>query len=350
MLFYWGKTFGSERVGQRLVRVECTECGCEYFYILARIGTGVVTAAYGIGQAGASRRAEEQSQGDLEERLARDAELVPCPKCNWVSAELVRGFRLSRYQGFGGCAFVIAFAGTSLSLIGAWFIHVGPPVDHTALPYLLFAGPALFISLAVGMILLGAWLRSRIRPYRNDPEAPRLPPGTPPALLREIATGELKPAKQRRPETAAANDGIDFQVGRHEFPEVCCDCLKKAAAGHGWGVSVIRGIGIEVPRCEDCPCRASQWSRRVFWPTVVVLLLLWGPFVLTLGLYSCGFWLLATLFLILSIILGAGLASKVEAPVKVRAGDQSRGVVRLHFRNPGYGPVLVKHLDDSGKW
>ena len=71
MVLYHGKRIESALVGGRIVAVRCDKCACEYFYELARIGTGASTAHYGIGQAAAAQSSQQKSQRDLNERLAR---------------------------------------------------------------------------------------------------------------------------------------------------------------------------------------------------------------------------------------------------------------------------------------
>lgn len=89
MILYWGKQIDAEQGGGCLVRVQCATCGCEYFYELARIGTGSRSAPYGIGVDRATDFARYHSKRDLAKRLATEAELVPCPKCNWINEELI---------------------------------------------------------------------------------------------------------------------------------------------------------------------------------------------------------------------------------------------------------------------
>jgi hypothetical protein len=107
MFIYYGKTFESSRAGGCVVGVVCDNCGGTYYYELARIGTGAHTAPYGIGTSSASQKAHDQSETDLQRRLAVEAELVPCPKCHWISDELVKGYRLGRYRGVGKLAFAL---------------------------------------------------------------------------------------------------------------------------------------------------------------------------------------------------------------------------------------------------
>src|SRR5665213_2105223 len=126
MFLFWEKRVDAEQGGGRVVRVECAKCGCEYFYELTRIGTGSRSVPYGIGVARATRSVQEQSKRDLTRRLATEAELVPCPQCNWINDDLVQGYRCGRYRSFGTLAIGIGVVGTALSLVAAWFISIGP--------------------------------------------------------------------------------------------------------------------------------------------------------------------------------------------------------------------------------
>jgi hypothetical protein len=78
--FYFGKHIKRAQAGGRVVRVACARCQCEYFYHLTRIGIGHGEAPYYIGVGRATRTAEKQAKKDLERRLTREAELVPCPR------------------------------------------------------------------------------------------------------------------------------------------------------------------------------------------------------------------------------------------------------------------------------
>ncbi len=192
MFLYFGKRFDSTQVGRRVVKVECNRCGCEYFYELTRIGIGAASAPYGIGTGSASRRAQKLSETDLQKRLTREADLVPCPRCNWINDELVQGYRRGRYRGLNKLALLVGIIGTACGLICAWFVSIGPPADRGAVPYVLFGGPAVFVLLTIAVILLRNALRWLIRPNRHFPRAPKLPPNTPPALMLDSATGQLR--------------------------------------------------------------------------------------------------------------------------------------------------------------
>src|SRR4051794_16708489 len=127
MVFYFSKRFDATQVGGVVVSVTCDRCGCEYFYELTRTAEGTGTAPYGLGAAAAARTAQENAESAMLQRLTTEADLVPCPQCHWINEELVLGYRQGQYRGFRLAAIVIGAVGTVGSLVGAWFISIGPP-------------------------------------------------------------------------------------------------------------------------------------------------------------------------------------------------------------------------------
>ena len=145
MVHYHGKRYNAAAIAARIVDVQCEKCGCKYFYEFARIGTGSAVAPYGIGKSSARASADEQSRRDLANRLAHEAELVPCPNCHWINEALVAGYRLGQFRQMGTRALYIGIVGTCTSLIGAWYVSRGMPVDQAAAPLSLrWSGPLCF--------------------------------------------------------------------------------------------------------------------------------------------------------------------------------------------------------------
>lgn len=346
MVFYFQRRVESARAGGHIAGVKCDKCGCEYFYELTRIGSGSGTAPFGIGNA--TRSAKEQSQEDLSKRLAVEAELVPCPECHWINDDLVEGYRLGRYRRVGMLALGVAFFGTFGSLLCAWFISTGPPADHDLLPYFLFGGPILSVSIATFMVLFRNWRRSRIQPNRDFPLSPALPAGSPPALIKDAYSGELRPAAPDQPGPGTTNGWVDFQVGRHSLPSSCCRCLQDADAEHALTLPGVGPINLEVPRCANCDRTTRRTYRRIWLITAVLGLLAGAAVIALLKLESAEFWILAGVSLLLSCTLASFVASTMTAPVKVASGDESRGVVRLQFRNADYARLVAAHIDDPG--
>jgi hypothetical protein len=198
MLFYYGKRYDAAKAGQRIVKVGCDRCGCEYFYELTRVGAGAASAPYGIGTQSAIRQAQAMSEQDVQKRLAHEADLVPCPSCNWINDELVQGYRRGRYRGLSGAALLFGILGTASALICGWYVSIGPPADRGAVPYIVVGGPVVVISFACALLVLRSLLRRLIQPNRRFPQPPKLPRGSPPALVLDNATGALCVAESRR--------------------------------------------------------------------------------------------------------------------------------------------------------
>jgi hypothetical protein len=338
---YHAKVINSERVGGRLVRVACTRCGCEYFYKFTRIGVGSAQAPYGLGVDRATRSANQKAQKDLDRRLASEAELVPCPKCNWISDELVAGFRRGSYRNVGRSAALIAAAGGVIGVVlGVTFGLTAPG----ALPYAMII-PAGLLAAGGGLFLLQKWLRSRIRPNQDHPLPPKLPPGSPPALLKDPTNGRLIPAKQEQPALDASQDWCDFQIGRHSWPLLCCGCLQPTTLDRGHRMNVTKTLKLTIPRCADCAHSAQQRYRRLLWNAVTVGILATAAVVLPFNLDWLEFGLVSVGLVLVSLVVSVVVARRMAAPAKIAGGDRSRGVVRLRFRNADYARAVAAQLN-----
>lgn len=339
MVFYFGRRFDAARVDVRLRAVRCDRCEGEYFYELARLGSGGETAPYGIGSARAERAAAEQARRDLGQRLEREAELVPCPKCHWINDELVAGYRRGCYRGWGKAAVGVAIVGTAISMIAAWFLSIGPAVDRGAVPYALIGGPAISIALAGAFLGIRHWLRGLIRPNRDFPFPPRLPRGCPPPLVLDPQTGELEAVDVGTP---ADSEWVDFQVGRHGFPSACCECLRPAEPGSACRLTILQSVVIEVPHCSSCARRGRKRRWRIG-------LIGWAATMAagSLGLWSIPgmdevlFWICFIGLALIAPCVGATIAHGRAAPFWAKVADASRGVFRLRFRNPAYRQYLA---------
>jgi hypothetical protein len=319
--------------------VKCDKCGAEYAYELARVGLGRAAAPYGVALGSIRQGAQEQADQQLAERLRFEAELVPCPKCHWINEDLVRGYRLSRYRLLGPMAAGIAFFGSVASLIGAWFVAIGPAADRGAFPYFLYVGPAVFVTLGISLLLVRNWCRGQIHPNRDFPLAPILPPGTPPALKVDQRTGHFIVVERTAKEPGKADQWHEFQLGRHRLPEICCWCLAPTSPEDVCIQDLYPAMKLEIPQCASCARRA----RRLYWcvwlfAVATTGLVTWTTLVIAaIGVPE--FWIVLGGCVVLSLAGGCYLASTMAAPVRVRFIDASRSILRLRFRNPRYQPV-----------
>lgn len=339
MSLYFDVAAHAAESGSRLAHVHCERCGCDYAYELARVGRGRTAAPYGIGLAAARQGAREQAEQQLAERLQSEAELVPCPKCHWINEDLVRGYRLSRYRLLGPMAAAVAFFGSVASLIGAWFVAIGPAADRGALPYFLYVGPAVFITIGTSILLVRNWWRSRIRPNRDFPLPPTLPAGTPPALILDGSRGQFVVVERAAMDQRNSDEWHEFQVGRHRLPELCCWCLHPSSPPDKFIQHLGPASHLDIPQCAICARRA----RRIYWSTWLLAVATTGLIAwITLVFAAIGvheFWIVLGACVVLSMAGASFLASGLTAPVRVKVADDSRGILRLRFRNPGYQPV-----------
>jgi hypothetical protein len=338
MFLYFGKHFTQSAAGQRLARVECDRCGTEYFYQLSRVGTGVGVAPYYLGQGRAARLAELRAAKDLERALDRGRELVPCPKCSWINEDLVHGYRRTRYRLWGRVAFYILATAILLALTLVPLLAFGDP---NALPIvtLILLG---IVLLSGGTLGIQMWLRGRIDPNRNYPDAPELLPGTPPALVQDPISGQFK-AALAGPAGTPVGEWCDFQLGRHQLPSVCCGCLNVASPGHEHR-AFHPAAQMLVPRCADCAGVQKRAYWRIFLTAALVCTFLSAAIVLPLNFAGDDFWIATLVALGASALVAAIVAFRSTTPVTIARGDATRNVIKLRFRNPAYTRLVAEQV------
>jgi hypothetical protein len=344
MFIYHGRNFEASSIGVRLVEVVCDQCGTKYFYELLRIGSGAGTAPYWIGQGSAERSATIGARRDLDKRLNDEAELVPCPKCHWINDHLIAGYRRGCYRGAARNAAAIGFLGACVTLTTAWAWTLGLTRDRDSLISIITWGMTISISIPIAILSLRHFLRQRTQPNRDYPVHPKLPIGTSSALIPEPATGQLKAAGQPTKKWGDASGNLmDYRVGRSTLPPLCCDCLARDP-----GCSVYRypfgaGTEIMIPLCKRC---AKHWTWRKCLGAVVTIAaaVAFGvPILLALRLDEIFFWFAIFVLFALLPIVGAMIAGRWTAPVRVKSTVFSRGVARLWFRNGDYLNEVAAH-------
>lgn len=340
-MFYYAKRMTSAVVGHNVIGVRCDRCGCEYCYELARVGVGRATAHYGIGTQCAGHHAVEQSQRDLVNRMTNEAELVPCPQCDWIGEDLIAGYRLSRYRRLSKIAACIGFFGSIASLLCAWFISQGPAADRNALPLFLIWGPLICVGSAIGIIGLRSWLRRRIQPNKNFPLPPRVPNGTPPAMVLNLESGQLEIAKPQHLEVdGSEDDWTVFHLGKHELPQLCCECLSPPELNACMTVPVLNAIQLTIPLCKTCSSRLKSRCWRLGLGTWVATTTVGVVVLMALRLGNDEFWILLGALGLVAVFIGAAVGSRFTTPFRFRVVDKSRGLLRVWFRNPVYSRKL----------
>ena len=333
---YYAKHINAERLGSAWCRLP----GALRLRVFLRVDPhrrGRRAAPYGLGVDRATRAANKAAQKQLDRQLALEAELVPCPHCNWINDELVAGFRRGSYRSVSQAAAPILVAGCLLATFMGMFFHFAPNF-----PAALLIIPGMVLAFGFGLLLLRYWLCRRIRPNRDYPIAPTLPPGSAPALLKDPESGRLVRANKQPLSLEANRDWVDYQIGRHRLPRVCCDCRQPTAPDGGVRLRITKTMWLTIPRCDDCSLSAKHRFRRLCWNGALAGLAITSAIVIPINLDWIDFAVASVILLTLSLIVTAFVAGRMTAPAKVAGGDPSRGVIRLRFRNADYARAVAE--------
>jgi hypothetical protein len=161
-MIYAGMHYTASVDGSTYKKVVCEKCSRVYYYQMSRRAQGEGRSAFFLDNSGASERADERAQQNLEQRLANGSEPVPCPDCGWFQAHMVCIIRGRRFD----CLY--------------WFIF-GLPVIALLLGTAYFGindirfneTPAFFATLMCVPPFLGAacWVYRRRLWHAYDPNA-----------------------------------------------------------------------------------------------------------------------------------------------------------------------------------
>lgn len=334
------------------MRVVCDRCKTEFFYELTRVGMGKASAPFLVGVGAANGRAERAADKDLAKRLAREAELVPCPKCNWINEEAIAAYRATLYHRLPLIGGIVTVAG----------IIAGPIIGMLLLD--LFGNHSRF-ALAIGQVLMLAsllalpaafllrrQLRRRFDPNSTYPRRPDLPPGTPIAFVPQVdpKTGERQLVPAPRPAGIAASTeepSVIFQSGHLTLPPVCCCCLQPATDTFSVPIKVnSANEELPVPLCSGCAAtiRRKWWTLVLLLPPLVAAIC--GVIVALIpGGDTAGRWGVFGIFTFFgSLFAVAILPRRLVRPYSLQVVDANRTVFRLRAANPDYTKLIAQTL------
>lgn len=340
MLPIHGKSFHTTGIGVRLIAVRCEKCNREFFYELARIGEGRASALFGIGSQAAIDSSLQEAAQDVSSRRHHEAELVPCPSCNWINNDLVLGYRQTRYRGLARFGIILAGIGIVVSAWSAWFISIGPMKDRGDAIKALVFGSSVAIVFAIVCFLARSSLRNRIRPNRNFPLPPIVPAGTPAPLVLNSQTGRLEPTNRTALFGSATGKWVQCQIGRFEPPTLCCGCMGPVEPSAKSREFISAGAAVSIPYCAICTNR----ERRRKW---MIGLSIWGlslgtaaTIMLVLRLDQAEYWVALVAAGLIVAALSTAIAEVLTTPARIKVIDAARGVIKLWFRNHEYTQAI----------
>lgn len=350
MFFYFGKTFTATATGRQLKTVTCEKCATVFHYEIARSSVGSASAPYMLGQDAARCRAEQAAERLLAKRLARDVELVPCPTCKWVNHAAIMLYRKSKYRGWMWIGMAILFLGAFLEIIlleNFETLFRGEP--SKAVTILLLVA-LVTISLALAMFILQWVLRRRFDPNRSVDGNPRVPPGTPPALVRSApsASGSQTfvavPSELSNLQTET--QWATFRLGQLSLEPICCQCLDLAVATYKQPVTL--GKVLPVPLCQHCLRKLhQQWWLYNLGVLPIAGLVGWALASIPREIDDLGRTMATYLVSGIAAIIGFAIIDHWLKPYRVRTVDKDRGVWKIRFKNPAYTAILIRKIGEA---
>jgi hypothetical protein len=339
-VFGFSRTFATSLAASITKRVECEKCRCTYFYHLAR--------PYATKRARTTTRAE--ARAELRAWLKHESEPVPCPKCGWIQAYMVRELLRASHpwmSWLGKAIFIVTFTLLGGLLLGLSIAR--PDRVKPALPY--FGAAALVASAAGGALLARRHvLTQRIDPNRDYPQHPRPIPGAPPPLLPAgppDESGAVMLVCARPVEPDFEDDWLAWQLA-DRFVRVCCVCSGDHEREFATPVDSPRNL--RVPLCTRCyRIIALKW-----WGWAL------GSIVAGIALAGLVAKLVPALDDLSRAILWAGLGLSISVstvmtiprllvlPYRMRMLDPRRLVVRLKFVNAEYTRRLGERIRQAG--
>lgn len=346
MFIHFARRFVSTRIASRIVGVECERCGCQYYFELRRAGIGEGTAHYGLLTESAKNSSSEAAKKALADRLSSDQEPVPCPKCNWINEYLIDAYRNEKFGGQRAVAVFLGVVLLILSFAWGWSFSTGHPDDRATVTLCFIKIPIGTVAIVAAFCLWKTWQISQFQPNATFPNPPRLPPGTPPALLLDQAAGRLVVASTKLP-IAAPNEAdssrfFEFHLGQQEMPENCCLCLSDSDPKCRENDS-LEEMSVAFPLCRGC-------KTGVFWKRLIVGLC--GMALMHLGLAAMAIhwqWCPVrelTMWTVLSVpatgLLWLFLSQAFCRPARIVQADRIRGILYLKFQNPNFTSLILE--------
>lgn len=343
--------------GSRRETVKCDKCGQVYFYRLARMGTGTGSSSIISSGAGAQDRAYSRAEGAMGSRLKAEAELVPCPDCNWINQSLVDRFKKAYIRI--NIAMLLVFILTTMFVMPPLFYFLvmrNAPEDSSLRGVSVFftLGSAVWV---VPFVLLRNRRRALFDPNKSHPNPPELPVCTPLALIEGDRSGPkgrqmlLVPRPETGGKTFSASGRAVLDEGRwvtlntamlDEWPNSCAMCLNDAE-------TTFQGPLKGEPKFEDGPPVCDDCHRKL-------IMKWWGLFMLSGGATLLAAGLVAVLvpgvpvdgrWTIFGLIGGvAALVVGILVPVLriktaiTRRVDPGRCISAIKFPSTGYAELM----------
>ncbi len=170
-----GRKYTVTATGSLIKQVCCEKCNYEYQYKVQRIGTGYGTSLLWLDNDGASQRANRNASSDLDKKLARAIEPIPCPSCRWYQRNMISIVKLREAKNTLLFGLLTAFVIFLVSSLGASVFKKLAPLFSILIQISVLLVPFSFITASVWYILfnpnkdipLGKLIRYKFISFKN---------------------------------------------------------------------------------------------------------------------------------------------------------------------------------------
>jgi hypothetical protein len=182
--------------GAVLKLVVCEHCQTEYVYSLERSALGEGTSLLFIDNEGAAQRASSRAEQELQRKLERGVDLVPCPACGWIQKNMIPRVRRAYRRWMLYAGGILIFVPLLVAFIGG-VANEGRNGEGPHIPWPIFMGTlAAFVFLGVGFLIVRVVALRRYDPNSLAPET-RKRIGQGRAFLREQWEQMVKAEQER---------------------------------------------------------------------------------------------------------------------------------------------------------
>jgi hypothetical protein len=201
----YGMDYTSTASGAVLKRVVCEHCQAEYAYTLERSAIGEGTSLLFIDNEGAAQRASSRAEQELQRKLERGIDVVPCPACGWIQKNMIPRVRREYRRWMLYAAGLLIFIPLLVAFIGG-VANEGGYDEGPHIPWPIFLGTlGALVFLGLGLLVVRFVTIRRYDPNSQDAET-RKRIGQGRALLRE-QWEQLVKAEQEK-EMSRPQEGI----------------------------------------------------------------------------------------------------------------------------------------------
>lgn len=351
MFVYVSKVFTATATGSRFKEVTCEKCAKHFFYELSRMGVGASSAPYMLGQGAAKTNSEKRAAVDLQKRLMKDQEAIPCPACQWINLAAIRAYQKTKQRGWTTLSLVVMVIGIVINLV-VFGMSQDVLRRDPALTDPVHWEIAVSWILLVGLCFLSQFLlRRRIDLNRSYDGKKRLPVGTPPAIvpIGENADGELQyevvPYDLTR--FSASTKWAVCRAGQFELLPLCCRCLGEPSVTLKLPF-VAQAQPIPVPMCQKCRTTIIRnlWLANLL-SLVSAIAIVWMLAQLPRGIDETGRTIMTVLGGGMLAVIGFFAVDELIRPYKVVIVDGPRGITKIRFRNPAYTALLIRRIGEA---